>query len=59
MRLTIQVDLYVKKKVVRRGIPSAEACDELIQLIKQHGKWIDPPPPPPSSSQPSPPGDGH
>ncbi|PHJ17909.1 4-hydroxy-3-methylbut-2-en-1-yl diphosphate synthase [Cystoisospora suis] len=51
-----KVDLYVKKKVVRRGIPSAEACDELIKLIKQHGKWIDPPPPP---SQPSPSGDKH
>nr|CEL66733.1 TPA: 4-hydroxy-3-methylbut-2-en-1-yl diphosphate synthase, related [Neospora caninum Liverpool] len=38
-----KVDLYVKKKVVKRGIPSAEACDALVALIKQHGRWVDPP----------------
>ncbi|PFH37839.1 4-hydroxy-3-methylbut-2-en-1-yl diphosphate synthase [Besnoitia besnoiti] len=38
-----KVDLYVKKKVVKRGIPGSEACDALVELIKQHGKWVDPP----------------
>ncbi|KYK70589.1 4-hydroxy-3-methylbut-2-en-1-yl diphosphate synthase [Toxoplasma gondii TgCatPRC2] len=38
-----KVDLYVKKKVVKRGISSAEACDALVDLIKQHGRWVDPP----------------
>ncbi|KEP66165.1 UNVERIFIED_CONTAM: 4-hydroxy-3-methylbut-2-en-1-yl diphosphate synthase [Hammondia hammondi] len=38
-----KVDLYVKKRVVKRGISSAEACDALVALIKQHGRWVDPP----------------
>lgn len=38
-----KVDLYVGKQVVKRGIPNAEACDALVQLIKDHGRWQDPP----------------
>jgi (E)-4-hydroxy-3-methylbut-2-enyl-diphosphate synthase len=34
-----KVDLYVGKEVVRRNIPNEEACDELIQLIKDNGMW--------------------
>eukprot|EP01068_Selenidium_serpulae_P000374 Selendium_serpulae@DN10579_c0_g1_i1.p1 len=37
------VDLYVGKEVVRRGIPNAEATERLVDLIKEHGRWVDPP----------------
>ena len=33
-----KIDLYVGKEVVRRGIPMSTATDELIELIKQHGR---------------------
>ena len=36
-----KIDLYVGKEVVRRGIASEVACDELIELIKEHGRWKD------------------
>jgi len=36
-----KVDLYVGKEVVRRGIPNEEACDALIELIKENGMWKD------------------
>lgn len=36
-----KVDLYVGKEVVRRGIPNAQACDALVQLIKDYGRWKD------------------
>jgi len=39
-----KVDLYVGKEVVERAIPNEEACDALIQLIKDNGKWVDPEP---------------
>lgn len=38
-----KIDLYVGKQVVRRGIPMDTACDQLIDLIKEHGRWIEPP----------------
>ncbi|GFE54974.1 4-hydroxy-3-methylbut-2-en-1-yl diphosphate synthase [Babesia ovis] len=37
-----KVDLYVKKELVERNVPDVEACDRLIELIKRHGKWVDP-----------------
>jgi (E)-4-hydroxy-3-methylbut-2-enyl-diphosphate synthase len=37
-----KVNLYVGKKAVRHGIPESEAVDALIELIKEHGKWVDP-----------------
>eukprot|EP00919_Chromeraceae_sp_WS-2016_P070542 GHVR01167241.1.p1 GENE.GHVR01167241.1~~GHVR01167241.1.p1 ORF type:complete len:242 (+),score=66.56 GHVR01167241.1:233-958(+) len=37
-----KIDLYVGKNVFKRGIPRKYACDELIQLIKDHGKWVEP-----------------
>ena len=37
-----KIDLYVGKEVVRRGIPDDVACDELIELIKEHDRWIEP-----------------
>ena len=36
-----KIDLYVGKEVVRKAIPSEQACDELIQLIKDNGRWVD------------------
>ncbi|XP_042510082.1 4-hydroxy-3-methylbut-2-en-1-yl diphosphate synthase (ferredoxin), chloroplastic isoform X2 [Macadamia integrifolia] len=38
-----KIDLYVGKKVVKRGIDMELATDALIQLIKDHGRWVDPP----------------
>lgn len=38
-----KIDLYVGKEVVQRAIPSDEACDALVQLIKDHDRWIEPP----------------
>ena len=38
-----KITLYRGKEAVRRNIPSAEARDQLIELIKEHGMWQDPP----------------
>lgn len=38
-----KVDLYVGKEVVKRGIPNADACDALVQLIKDNGRWQEKP----------------
>ena len=38
-----KIDLYVGKTVVQRGIAMEHATDALIQLIKDHGRWVDPP----------------
>jgi len=36
-----KIDLYVGKEVVRKAIPSEQACDELIDLIKENDRWVD------------------
>jgi (E)-4-hydroxy-3-methylbut-2-enyl-diphosphate synthase len=36
-----KINLYVGKTPVEFNIPSAEAVDRLIGLIKQHGKWTE------------------
>lgn len=36
-----QVSLYRKKDLVKRNVPEKEAVEELINLIKSDGKWID------------------
>ncbi|MFN3874722.1 MAG: (E)-4-hydroxy-3-methylbut-2-enyl-diphosphate synthase [Flavobacteriales bacterium] len=36
------ITLYREKEVVRRNIPAAEAVDALIDLIKEHGMWVEP-----------------
>jgi (E)-4-hydroxy-3-methylbut-2-enyl-diphosphate synthase len=36
-----RVSLYRKKEVVKKNIPESEAVDELINLIKANGDWID------------------
>mmetsp|Transcript_72139 Transcript_72139/g.146305 ORF Transcript_72139/g.146305 Transcript_72139/m.146305 type:complete len:804 (+) Transcript_72139:89-2500(+) len=38
-----KIDLYVNYDCVQRGIPSEGAVDRLVDLIRDHGKWIDPP----------------
>lgn len=38
-----KVDLYRGQEQLVHGIPSAEAVDRLIELIKSDGKWCDPP----------------
>lgn len=37
-----KVNLYVGKSPVKFNIPEAEAVDRLKDLIREHGKWIDP-----------------
>ncbi len=37
-----KVNLYVGKKCVKVGIPEAEALDRLVDLIREHGKWVEP-----------------
>ncbi|MBK8500043.1 MAG: (E)-4-hydroxy-3-methylbut-2-enyl-diphosphate synthase [Flavobacteriales bacterium] len=37
------ITLYKEKEVVKRNVPSAQAVDELIALIKQHGDWVEVP----------------
>jgi len=32
----------VGKEVIRRGIPHDTACDQLVQLIKEYGRWVEP-----------------
>jgi (E)-4-hydroxy-3-methylbut-2-enyl-diphosphate synthase len=41
-----KVNLYVGKTAVKFNIPEAEAVDRLKDLIREHGKWIDPAPQP-------------
>jgi (E)-4-hydroxy-3-methylbut-2-enyl-diphosphate synthase len=36
-----KVNLYVGKQAVKFNIPEAEAVDRLIDLIRDHGKWVD------------------
>jgi len=37
-----KVDLYVEKQCVQKNIDFSEADDKLIELIKTHGKWVEP-----------------
>lgn len=37
-----KIHLYKEKEVVRKNIPEDEAVDALIDLIREHGDWIDP-----------------
>ncbi len=38
-----KVDLFVGKERVEKNIPEQEADQRLIELIKRHGRWVDPP----------------
>jgi len=35
------ITLYKEKEVVKRNVPSAQAVDELIELIRSHGDWVE------------------
>ena len=37
-----KVNLYVGKEQVARGIPTEEADERLIELIKSEGRWVEP-----------------
>ena len=37
-----KITLYRGKEVVKRAVPSNEAVDALIDLIKEEGMWVDP-----------------
>jgi (E)-4-hydroxy-3-methylbut-2-enyl-diphosphate synthase len=36
------IDLYVGREVVRRNVPQADAVAQLVELVKQQGKWREP-----------------
>lgn len=36
-----KITLYKEKEVVKRNVPESEAVDELINLIKTHGDWVE------------------
>ena len=37
-----KISLWVGRTQVKQHIPEEQAVDELIALIKEHGKWIEP-----------------
>ena len=37
-----KITLYRGKEVVKRNVPSENAVDELIELIKEDGDWVEP-----------------
>ncbi len=37
-----KITLYKGKQVVKRSIPSEQAVDSLIELIKEYGDWVEP-----------------
>ncbi|MCX6206729.1 MAG: (E)-4-hydroxy-3-methylbut-2-enyl-diphosphate synthase [Bacteroidetes bacterium] len=37
-----KITLYKSKEIMKKNIDSAIAVDELIQLLKDHGAWVDP-----------------
>jgi (E)-4-hydroxy-3-methylbut-2-enyl-diphosphate synthase len=39
-----KINLYVGKQPVKFNIPEAEAVDRLVDLIREHDKWVDPEP---------------
>jgi len=43
-----KINLYVGKQPVKFNIPEAEAVDRLIDLIREHDKWVDAPEPIPA-----------
>ncbi len=37
-----KITLYKGREVVKRGVPSENALDELVELIKDNGMWVEP-----------------
>ena len=38
-----KIALFVGKEMVAKDIPTGVADDRLVELIKEHGRWVDPP----------------
>jgi len=38
-----KITLYKEKDIVKRNVPSSEAVDALIELIKNDENWCEPP----------------
>jgi (E)-4-hydroxy-3-methylbut-2-enyl-diphosphate synthase len=36
-----KINLYVGKTPIKFNIPEAEAVERLVDLIKEHGKWVE------------------
>jgi (E)-4-hydroxy-3-methylbut-2-enyl-diphosphate synthase len=36
-----KITLYKEKEVVKKNVPEENAVDELIDLIKSHGDWVE------------------
>ncbi len=45
-----KINLYVGKKAVKFNIPEEHAVDLLVDLIREHGKWVEPEITPPMAS---------
>jgi len=39
-----KINLYVGKQAIKFNIPEAEAVERLVDLIKEHNKWVEPEP---------------
>jgi (E)-4-hydroxy-3-methylbut-2-enyl-diphosphate synthase len=39
-----KINLYVGKQPIKFNIPEAEAVERLVDLIREHGKWVEPDP---------------
>jgi (E)-4-hydroxy-3-methylbut-2-enyl-diphosphate synthase len=39
-----KIALFVGKDMVERDIPTSQAADRLVDLIRKHGRWVDPKP---------------
>jgi hypothetical protein len=37
-----RIDLYVGRDRVERNVPQGEAVERLVQLIRSHGRWVEP-----------------
>lgn len=37
-----KIHLYKEKEIVKKNVPEEEAVEALIQLIKEHGDWVEP-----------------
>jgi len=36
-----KISLYKEKVVVKKNVPEAEAVDELVELIRSNGDWVE------------------
>jgi (E)-4-hydroxy-3-methylbut-2-enyl-diphosphate synthase len=36
-----KITLYKEKEIVKRNVPASKAVDELIELIKSDGNWVE------------------